>query len=221
MCDNSIQVRNRYRMKGKPRTHSVGSQRRKKRPVVGLSGDVSEKPGARHLPPVHPGNWYSDRFKSQGSEFVGSFLYGPKKLPEEVSGESGCPLWAKSAKRAKWKGTEVAQGPWRPSAQRILLVLQKKPVPPISAPRHGTSLEAGAAVCWGETWMSHLGEVQAFCCDCSSGRGKVAEPRNQIHKAAYCWQSWRFLFDQEKHDLICLTLTLKNKIKTSGVEEMA
>lgn len=55
-----------------------------------LSGDVSEKPGA--LTPVHPGNWYSDRFKSQGSEFVSSFLCGPKKLPEEVSGESGCPL---------------------------------------------------------------------------------------------------------------------------------
>lgn len=47
--DNSIQVRNRYRMKGKPRTRGVDSQKRKKKPVVELSGDVSEKHGARHL----------------------------------------------------------------------------------------------------------------------------------------------------------------------------
>lgn len=87
-CDNSVQVYYRYRMEGKPRTCGVDSQKRKKKPVMEMSGDVSEKPGARHLPPVHPGNWYSDRFKSQGSEFAGSFFIRPKKLPEEESGES-------------------------------------------------------------------------------------------------------------------------------------
>lgn len=59
-CDNSVQVYYRYRMEGKPRTRGVDSQKRKKKPVMEMSGDVSEKPGARHLPPVHPGNWYSD-----------------------------------------------------------------------------------------------------------------------------------------------------------------
>lgn len=54
-CDNSVQVYYRYRMEGKPRTCGVDSQKRKKKPVMEMSGDVSEKPGARHLPTLGTG----------------------------------------------------------------------------------------------------------------------------------------------------------------------